>query len=60
MTIGRAGENLVKYACPINIHLARAGRTGTGAVMGSKKLKAIVVPRHTARCRSRTRRSSRS
>jgi aldehyde:ferredoxin oxidoreductase len=42
-TIGPAGENLVKYAI-ISCNLARAcGRTGMGAVMGSKKLKAIVV-----------------
>jgi len=42
-TIGPAGENLVKYAI-ISCNMARAcGRTGMGAVMGSKKLKAIVV-----------------
>ena len=42
-TIGPAGENLVKYAI-ISCNLARAcGRTGMGAVMGSKKLKAIAV-----------------
>lgn len=42
-TIGPAGENLVRYAI-ISCNLARAaGRTGMGAVMGSKKLKAIVV-----------------
>ncbi len=41
--IGPAGENLVKYSI-ISCNLARAcGRTGMGAVMGSKKLKAIVV-----------------
>ncbi len=41
--IGPAGENLVKYAI-ISCNLARAaGRTGMGAVMGSKKLKAIAV-----------------
>jgi aldehyde:ferredoxin oxidoreductase len=40
---GVAGENLVRYACVLNdIHHA-AGRTGLGAVMGSKKLKAIAV-----------------
>jgi len=40
---GVAGENLVRYACVINdVHRA-AGRTGLGAVMGSKKLKAIAV-----------------
>ena len=42
-TIGPAGENLVRYAI-ISCNLSRAcGRTGMGAVMGSKKLKAIVV-----------------
>ncbi|MFC1661872.1 aldehyde ferredoxin oxidoreductase family protein [Gemmatimonadota bacterium] len=42
-TIGPAGENLVKYAI-ISCNLARAcGRTGMGAVMGSKRLKAIAV-----------------
>ncbi len=41
--IGPAGENLVRFACVIN-HCNRAnGRTGTGAVMGSKNLKAVVV-----------------
>ena len=41
--IGIAGENLVKYASIIVDHNRAAGRTGQGAVMGSKKLKAIVV-----------------
>lgn len=42
-TIGVAGENLVKYAC-VNTDWGRnAGRTGIGAIMGSKNLKAIVV-----------------
>ncbi len=41
--IGIAGENLVKYASIIVDHHRAAGRTGIGAVMGSKKLKAIVV-----------------
>ncbi len=40
--IGPAGENLVKYATIASEEKA-AGRTGMGAVMGSKKLKAIVV-----------------
>ena len=42
-TIGPAGENLVKYACIINGKTHAAGRCGLGAVMGSKKLKAIAV-----------------
>lgn len=41
--IGPAGENLVRYACIIVDHHSAAGRTGMGAVMGSKKLKAICV-----------------
>jgi aldehyde:ferredoxin oxidoreductase len=40
--IGQAGENLVKYATIASEDKA-AGRTGMGAVMGSKKLKAIVI-----------------
>jgi len=42
-SIGRAGEIGVKYACIVN-DLDRAyGRSGVGAVMGSKRLKAIAV-----------------
>lgn len=41
--IGPAGERLVRYACISNDYGRQAGRTGTGAVMGSKKLKAIAV-----------------
>jgi len=42
LTIGPAGENLVKYAY-INNDFGRClGRTGAGAVMGSKKIKALV------------------
>jgi len=41
--IGVAGENMVRFAC-VNADWGRnAGRTGIGAVMGSKNLKAIVV-----------------
>lgn len=42
-TIGPAGENLVKYACVSHDIGRQAGRTGAGAVMGSKRLKAIAV-----------------
>ncbi len=42
-TIGPGGENLVRYACITNDINRQAGRTGTGAVMGSKKLKAIAL-----------------
>lgn len=41
--IGPGGENLVKYACVISDLNRAAGRTGMGAVMGSKNLKAIAV-----------------
>ncbi|MFC1670437.1 aldehyde ferredoxin oxidoreductase family protein [Spirochaetota bacterium] len=41
--IGIAGENLVKYAAIMNDLHRAAGRCGVGAVMGSKKLKAIAV-----------------
>lgn len=45
-TIGPAGENLVKFAC-VNTDWGRnAGRTGFGAIMGSKNLKAIIVRGH--------------
>ncbi len=40
--IGQAGENLVRFATVASEEKA-AGRTGMGAVMGSKKLKAITV-----------------
>ncbi len=40
---GPAGENLVRYAAMINMSNRANGRTGMGAVMGSKHLKAIVV-----------------
>ena len=43
MAIGPAGENLVKYANWINENERAAGRGGTGAVAGSKNLKAIVI-----------------
>jgi aldehyde:ferredoxin oxidoreductase len=41
--IGRAGENQVLYAAVINDLHRAAGRSGVGAVMGSKNLKAIAV-----------------
>lgn len=40
--IGPAGENLVKFASVMNNRGSTAGRCGMGAVMGSKKLKAVV------------------
>ena len=41
--IGLAGEKLSRIACIINEKTRAAGRTGLGAVMGSKNLKAIAV-----------------
>lgn len=41
--IGPAGENLVKFACISHDFGRQAGRTGIGAVWGSKNLKAIAV-----------------
>jgi len=43
ITIGQAGENLIKFASWMNEHDRAAGRGGTGAVGGAKKLKAVVV-----------------
>ena len=43
MTIGQAGENTVMFAGFMNEHDRAAGRGGTGAVAGYKKLKAIVI-----------------
>ncbi len=42
-TIGIAGENLVRFACVTSDWGRNSGRTGIGAVMGSKNLKAIAV-----------------
>jgi len=41
--IGVAGEKLVRYACVIHEMNHAAGRSGMGAVMGSKNLKAVAV-----------------
>lgn len=43
LTIGPAGENLCRFAVLLNETASAAGQGGYGAVMGSKKLKAIVV-----------------
>lgn len=43
LAIGPAGENLVRFALVICDYHHAAGRSGIGAVMGSKNLKAIVV-----------------
>jgi aldehyde:ferredoxin oxidoreductase len=41
--IGEAGEKLCRIACIINDEFRAIGRTGMGAVMGSKNLKAVAV-----------------
>ena len=43
LTIGPAGENLVRYATVVSQEGRSGGRPGIGGVMGSKKLKAVVV-----------------
>ncbi len=42
-SIGPGGENLVRYANITNDRHRQSGRTGVGAVMGSKNLKAVTV-----------------
>jgi aldehyde:ferredoxin oxidoreductase len=43
VSIGQAGENLVRYAAICTDLYRQYGRGGSGAVMGSKGLKAVVV-----------------
>ena len=43
VSIGPAGENLVKFATVVSQNGRAGGRPGMGAVMGSKNLKAIVI-----------------
>ena len=43
ITIGQAGEHLVKFACWMNEDDRASGRGGTGCVGGSKNLKAVVI-----------------
>ncbi len=42
-SIGRSGENQVMFACIVNDLHRAAGRSGVGAVMGSKNLKAVAI-----------------
>ncbi|PKO57203.1 MAG: aldehyde ferredoxin oxidoreductase, partial [Betaproteobacteria bacterium HGW-Betaproteobacteria-19] len=42
-SIGLAGENQVMFACVVNDLHRAAGRSGVGAVMGSKNLKAVAL-----------------
>jgi aldehyde:ferredoxin oxidoreductase len=43
LCIGPAGENMVRFAAIMNDKYRALGRGGPGAVMGSKRLKAIVI-----------------
>lgn len=43
LAIGQAGENLVKFACPVADNEHAPGGSAAGCVMGVKKLKAIAV-----------------
>lgn len=49
LCIGPAGENLVRFAAIMTGDARAAGRTGMGAVMGSKRLKAIAIRGNTDR-----------
>ncbi len=42
LSIGQAGENLVRFACITHRKGRQFGRCGAGAVMGAKMLKAVV------------------
>jgi len=42
-SIGRSGENQVLFSCIVNDLHRAAGRSGVGAVMGSKNLKAVAL-----------------
>ncbi len=43
LSIGPAGENRVRYACIGHNRHRHFGRMGSGAVMGAKRLKAVVL-----------------
>jgi len=43
ISIGLAGEKRVRYACVMNDTDRAAGRTGLGAVMGAKNVKAVAI-----------------
>jgi len=44
-SIGPAGENLVRFACIVGDHGHVVAHSGLGAVMGSKRLKAVAAER---------------
>jgi len=43
LAIGPAGENVVRFSCPVTDYYHFAARSGSGPVMGAKRLKAIAV-----------------
>jgi len=49
MVIGPAGENRVRFAAVKNDHWRSAGRTGMGAVLGAKRVKAVAFHGKAAR-----------
>ena len=49
LSIGTAGESGVRFACIVTGKDHAAGRTGLGAVMGAKRLKAVVIDK--GRCK---------
>ncbi len=53
LSIGVAGENMVRYACIMSGIDHAAGHTGLGAVMGSKRVKAICVRKGSGRIHPR-------
>ena len=52
ITIGPAGENRIPFACLMTDGDHAAGRTGMGAVMGSKNLKAVVFGKPPKRAKN--------
>lgn len=48
LQVGPAGEKLVRFASIMNMSTRACGRTGMGAVMGSKNLKAVAVRGHAS------------
>ena len=49
LAIGTAGESGARFACIVTGKDHAAGRTGLGAVMGSKQLKALVIEKGTCK-----------
>ncbi len=43
LSIGQAGENRVKFACPVSDYSHSPSRSTAGGVLGAKRLKAIIV-----------------